>query len=189
MIGRIDGTVAGLIRDTVVVQVGGVGYRTHVPVTVLSRVTEGDALALWTYLAVRENSQDLYGFETRDELQWFELLLTVSGVGPKSALAIMNAADTATLTSAISNNDASVLTRASGIGRKTAEKVVLELKDKVMVGVKGESVQPGTSSELVDALMALGYSLKEARDAAQAVPKELTTTEERIREALRLAAH
>ena len=187
MIGFLDGVVKGTFRDTVVVMVNGVGYGAYAPASVLARVTEGDAIALWTHLAVRENAEDLYGFETKEELQWFELLLTVSGVGPRSALSILNAADIETLQRAIGQEDASVLTGAYGIGRKTAEKIVLELKDKVGIS-KDHSAQRGASGEVLEALIALGYSSKEAQDAVRELPKDLATTEEKVREALRYAS-
>jgi holliday junction DNA helicase RuvA len=188
MIGSIDGEVQGVIRDTVVVKTASsIGYRLFVMTSVLTSAHVGSRISLWTHLAVREKAHDLYGFTTKEELHWFELLLTVSGIGPRSALAVMNSADTKTLEAAIAAQDAAVLSAAVGIGKKTAEKIVLELKEKVEPGAGNI---PGTAhdGELVDALMSLGYSAKEARDAARAVPKELTTTEERIREAIRLAA-
>lgn len=187
MIGYVEGRVVGIIRDTVVVQpTGGPGLRIHTPTATLAKAHEGDTLTLWTHLAVRENAHDLFGFESKEELQWFELLLTVSGVGPRSALAILNTVDTQALAAAISANDASSLTRAFGVGRKTAEKVVLELKEKV-VAAPSSSGQ-AAESDVVEALVALGYSLIEARDAARAIPKDLGTTEEKVREALRYAS-
>lgn len=176
-----------MIRDTVVVDTGTLGYRVRVPTTVLSKTKEGETIALWTHLAVRENAHDLYGFETREELQWFELLLTVSGIGPRSALSIMNSADIETLESAIAKNDASILTHSFGIGRKTAEKIVLELREKIEPK-DGESVAGGSDGDVIDALVGLGYSLKEARDTARALPKNIEGAEKRIREALRIAS-
>lgn len=186
MIGFVEGVVKGVIRDTVVVvPPSGPGYRLHVPTAVLARITAGDTLSLWTHLAVRENAQELFGFETKEELMWFELLLTVSGVGPRSALAVLNAVDIEALEGAIAGNDPSALTRAFGVGRKTAEKVVLELKEKV-IAPKGPR-PAGGDGDVVEALIALGYSQSEARDAVRALPQGLATTEEKVREALRLA--
>lgn len=187
MIGSLDGTVRGIIRETVVVEINGVGYRVSVPISTITNAKEGARIFLWTHLVVRENAEDLYGFETKDELQWFELLLTVSGVGPKSALGIMNAVDTKSLERAIGKNDAGVLSKAFGIGRKTAEKIVLELREKIgtMPGAEHES---GSDGDVVDALVSLGYSLREARDAVRAVAKDLATPEARIREAIRIAS-
>lgn len=189
MIGFIEGTVKAVIRDTVVVAThgSGVGYRVHAPASTLARASEGEALSLFTHLAVRENAQELFGFETREELRWFELLLTVSGIGPRSALAIMNSADVATLERAITRNDAATLTRAFGIGRKTAEKIVLELREKVEPK-EGAHGMGALNGEVIDALIALGYSVKEARDTARALPKDIEGTEQRIREALRIAS-
>ena len=188
MIGCIEGTVKAVIRDTVVVQAGAVGYRAHVPTSILAKVNEGDTLFLWTHFAVRENSQELFGFETRDELRWFELLLTVSGIGPRSALAVMNSADSETIARAISQNQPEVLSQAVGVGKKTAEKIVLELKEKVESHADDEKVSGG-DGEVVAALVALGYAPREARDTARAVPKDIEGVEARIREALRIASN
>ena len=121
-------------------------------------------------------------------MSWFELLLTVSGVGPRSALAVLNAVDTATLARAITQNDADALSRAYGIGKKTAEKIVLELREKVG-SAEGKEGMTGSDGDVVEALVGLGYSLREARDAVRALPKDLATPEARIREAIRIASH
>ena len=186
MIGFIEGAVKAVIRNTVIIENGGIGYRIRPPAATLSVAKEGAHLLLWTHLAVRENANDLFGFETREELLWFELLLTVSGIGPRSALAILSSVDIRTLESAIISNDASILARAFGVGKKTADKIVLELKEKVAPS-EGETIG-GNDGEVVDALIGLGYSTKEARDAARAIPKGVEGEENRIREALRLAS-
>lgn len=188
MLGSLRGTVAGHIRGTVIVEVGGVGYRVHVTADTLTTLHEGDEAHLWTHLAVRENSEDLYGFTTKEGLIWFELLLTVSGVGPKSALAIVNAVDTEELASAIARRDAASLSGAHGVGKKTAEKIVLELQEKVGVLETKSGKVATAESDVVDALVGLGYSQKEAREAARAIPETATTTEERIREAIKIAS-
>ena len=123
MIGSLDGAVRGIIRDSIILEINGVGYRVSVPIATLTGAKEGDHLFLWIHMAVRETAQDLYGFETQNELSWFELLLSVSGVGPKSALGIMNAVDTKSLEKAIARNDASILSKSFGVGKKTAEKI------------------------------------------------------------------
>ena len=187
MIGSLDGTVRGTVRDNLILEVAGVGYRTAVTIATLTRAKEGSPLFLWTHLAVRENSQDLYGFETKDDLLWFELLLSVSGIGPKSALGIMNQVDTASLEQAIARNDPSGLSKSFGIGKKTAEKIVLELREKV--GSTGSSGnESGSDGDVVDALVSLGYSQREARDAVHALPKNLETPESKIREAIKIAS-
>lgn len=187
MIGSLRGTVRGSVRGSILVDVQGVGYRVSLTADTLTRLSDGDSVELWTYLAVRENALDLYGFLDKADLQWFELLLTVSGVGPKSALTILNAIDTQSLETAIARNDASSLARAHGIGKKTAEKIVLELREKVG-SVEKSGPGGGAQGDVVDALVGLGYSQKEARDAARALPQGLTTTEEQIREAIKIAS-
>ncbi len=186
MIGSLRGTVRGTVRGSIVVDVAGVGYRVSLTADTLTRVSEGDTVELWTYLAVRENALDLYGFTDKHDLQWFELLLTVSGVGPKSALAILNAVNTRDLETAIGRNDAASLSRAHGVGKKTAEKIVLELREKV--GSVEKSVAGTGDGDVVDALVGLGYSQKEARDAVRALPKDLVSPEEKIREAIKIAS-
>lgn len=187
MIGSLKGVVRGVVRDSIILEVNGVGYRVAVLIPTLTSVREDAPLFLWTHLAVRETAQDLYGFETQDELSWFELLLSVSGIGPKSALGIMNAVDTKSLEQAIGRNDAGMLSKSFGIGKKTAEKIVLELREKVGA-FEDKARESGSDGDVVDALVGLGYSLREARDAVHAVSKDLVTPESRIREAIRIAS-
>src|SRR3989344_4306788 len=187
MIGYVSGIVRGVVRGTIIVEVGGVGYRLFAMAGTLATAHESEPLALWTHLAVRENAEDLYGFETKEELSWFELLLTVSGIGPRSALSILNAVAIADLEKAIVRNDAALLAKAFGIGSKTADKIVLELREKVGSADSGVR-ESGSDGDVVDALVGLGYSLREARDAVHAIPKDLTTPEARVREAIRIAS-
>lgn len=187
MIGALRGSVLGTLRADLLVEVGGVGYRVSVTADTLTSVVEGQDILLYTHEAVRETADDLYGFLEKEDLVWFELLLTVSGIGPKSALAIMNTVDRRSLQDTIARNDAQTLSQTYGIGKKTAEKVVLELKEKVG-SVQDSAVTRGSDGDVVDALVGLGYSVKEARDTARALPHTLTTTEEKIREAIKLAS-
>lgn len=155
----------------------------------------GGVVRFFTYLAVRENALDLYGFLTRQELRFFELLITVSGIGPKTALGIVNTAPVETLISGIASGDASYLSKVSGIGAKNAKKIVLELKDKIIGMAREDETGESNSSnsifreesEVLEALQALGYALKDARDAlAQVSDKAEKTVQEKIREALRV---
>lgn len=187
MIGSLRGTVIGTIRADLLVEVGGVGYRVSVTADTLTAVIEGQEVLLYTHEAVRETADDLYGFLEKGDLQWFELLLSVSGIGPKSALAILNAVDRRTLEQAITRNDAKGLSGAFGIGKKTAEKLVLELREKVGA-VESTDSDVGSDGDVVDALVGLGYSVKEAREAVRSLPRTLSTTEERIREAIKIAS-
>lgn len=187
MIGSLQGIIRGTIHGTVVVEVGGVGYRVFVPVGTLAKIKEGDSAFLWTHHAQRETAQDLYGFETKEELAWFELLLTVSGIGPRSALSILNAVDGPSLERAILTRDAVSLSKAHGVGKKTAEKIVLELREKVGSS-ETLSHESGSDGDVIDALVGLGYSQREAREAARSVSRDITETGEKIREAIRIAS-
>jgi Holliday junction DNA helicase RuvA len=186
MIGYLEGTVAAVRRGFAIVSAGGVGYKVFATRECLARLKPAEEAALWTHLAVREAVLDLYGFSTEEELRLFELLLTVSGIGPKSALAILDIATVETMRSAIGGGNAGYLTKVSGIGRKTAEKIVLELKDKVGAAAEGSAASLHGEEEALEAMRALGYSQAEARDALRTVPPEIERASDRLREALRM---
>ena len=184
MIGRIEGEVSVRRAGFVILSAGGVGYKIAATREALASLKAGEKASLWTHLAVRENALDLYGFQTEEELRFFETLLTVSGVGPKSALAILDLAPVDTLCSAIAQGNAQYLTKVSGVGRKTAGKIILELREKVGVGAGGASLQG--DEDALEAMRSLGYSLHEARDALRNVPREVTEGSERLRAALKV---
>jgi Holliday junction DNA helicase RuvA len=179
MIAQLKGSVSSIGAGFVVLDVHGVGYKIYT--SFVSR--EGSEIMLWTHLAVRETALDLYGFKHREELSLFELLVSVSGIGPKSALAILSMASVETLRSAIASGDTSYLTKVSGIGRKTAQKIVLELKEKV--GDAGDVDLRG-AADAVEVLRSLGYSQQESRDAIQQVDPEISSTGERVKSALKI---
>lgn len=187
MISHITGTLLEAGLDSVVLDVGGVGYRVHVSGDTRAHVTKtkGGAISLWTHLAVRENALDLYGFAEKAELDFFELLIGVPGIGPKSGLAILSLASVETLTRSITSGDTTYLTKVSGIGKKTAEKIVLELKDK-LGAIESEGPDLKGESDAVEALRSLGYSLKESRDALKQIGPDVVGTEARVRAALRV---
>lgn len=184
MIGYIEGVVKGAHDGALIILVGGIGYKVAVPRTFPA--PPGSTLSLWTHLAVREDALDLYGFATEEELKVFELLLTVSGIGPKSALAILNIAAIESLRSAISQGNAEYLTKVSGIGRKTAEKIVLELRDKIGAGSEMTTSALKGDAEALEAMRALGYTPGEAREALRKVPGTITGSSDRLREALKI---
>lgn len=186
MIGHLMGTVSAVRTGFAVISAGGVGYKVSATRELLLTLKQASEATLWTHLAVRENALDLYGFTSEEELRFFELLLTVSGIGPKSALAILDIATVETLRSAISAGNASYLTKVSGIGKKTAEKIVLELSDKVGASVEGSAATLHGDAEALEAMRALGYSQAEARDALRKVPPEIERSNERLREALKI---
>ncbi len=190
MISYLNGTVLNKGANFVVLLVNGVGYKVFMePSRCIDLELEQD-LALYTYQHVREDMLDLYGFRSMEELEMFELLLTISGVGPKSALGVIAISSVEMLKDSIANGDSSLLVKVSGIGKKTAERVVLELRDKVdslATGdyLVGDEKSGSTSSDEIDALLALGYSSQQARDALKKVDPNVSDSGERIREALR----
>lgn len=185
MISHLKGTLLVVSETSVTLDVQGVGYKVAVIGNSLARLKEGAEASFWTHLAVRENALDLYGFLTRDELLFFELLITISGIGPKTALGILNVANIDTLKQAVLTGNAGHLTKVSGIGKKNAEKIVLELNGK-LVADDGGTAQFTDEGDVVEALMSLGYSQKEIRDIAQSIPKDLMNTSDKVKFALKL---
>lgn len=195
MIASLDGVVATVGFDALIVEVGGVGYRVYASPSVLAATAPGGRLKLFTHHVVREDLQALYGFRTAEELGFFGLLLTVTGVGPKVAMAIVGSRPTAELQLAIMQQDQAVLVSIAGIGKRLAERVIFELKEKVAAAgvAAGVSVLGGSVAEgdVVGALQALGYSLPEAREAARiglGMAGVGASLEERVKAALRVLA-
>jgi holliday junction DNA helicase RuvA len=191
VIASVEGKVGAVAADSLVIEVGGIGYRVFAAPAIIAAATPGGTLKLHTYHLVREDQQALYGFRTPEELGFFNLLLTVTGVGPKVALAIVGSRPTADLQLAIMTGDQAVLVSIPGIGKKLAERVIFELKEKVAAaGVAASSAVGGgaAESEVVAALQALGYSLAEARDASRSALADASiggTLEDRVKAALR----
>ena len=187
MISYLDGIVQFKSDKCAVINVGGVGYKAFIGVNVLQKIPEkGGAVKLWTNEHVREDSRELYGFLQYAELEFFEVLIQISGIGPKSALGILAIAPLDTLKKAIAAGDTSYLTRVSGIGRKTAEKIVLELKEKLAGrGVIVDAPELKDEADALEALVSLGYASRDARDALGEVAAEVRSVEKRIKEALR----
>jgi Holliday junction DNA helicase RuvA len=192
VIASVEGSVGAIAADSLVIEVNGIGYRVMTSPAIVASAQPGSRLKLHTYHLVREDLQALYGFRTTEELGFFNLLLTVTGVGPKVALAIVGSRPTADLQLAILQQDQAVLTAIPGIGRKLAERVIFELKEKVAAaGATAATAAisgPATEGEVVAALQALGYSLGEARTASRAALADVgvdSTLEERVKAALR----
>src|SRR3989338_9799520 len=184
MIGSIKGQVSHKAGNYLIVETNGVGYKVFVTPPLLLAAKLNQELALMIHTYVREDKLTLYGFPSLPELEFFELLLTVSGVGPKSALGIMSLASIEMIKSAIVSEDPSVFTKVSGIGRKTAERVILELKEKL----KDESSSTPVAkehSDAMDALIALGYTQQQAREVLKTVPKDVVDLQAKIKMALK----
>ena len=185
MIGMLQGTVVDTRGGRAILNVGGVGYIVAVRSTL--DFTIGDAVILHTHLAVRENALDLYGFLMLEELRMFEELIKLPKIGPKSAMQILIQADVATLKKAITTQDSVFLTKMSGIGKKTADKIVAELKEAFADEIFAEST-PSGDHDVIDALMALGYSQKDAREASLKIESSITDTRKRITAALKIVS-
>jgi holliday junction DNA helicase RuvA len=183
MIRLIKGKIIDKKPDYVVVDTGSIGYKVFISLKSASEVNREQEIILHTYLSVRENAMDLYGFTQKEELNFFELLLTLNGVGPKTALTILSTSNAETIISGIQSNDANYLSKISGLGKKTAEKILIGLKDKI--GVIENSTETNTNGTMaIDALVSLGYSEKNARETILKVKQD--STEQMIREALQL---
>jgi len=185
MISSLSGTVRHKDLHHLVVDVGGVGYKVAVTTDVALEATPSSPIFLWTHLAVRENALDLYGFRELETLEVFELLITISGIGPKTALSILNVATPAMLRQAVASGDTSYLTKVSGIGRKNAEKIVIELKDKLKVTDEDRKVDSRSEGDALEALVSLGYTERDAREALKKVPKEVSGAADRVKQALK----
>lgn len=186
MIATINGQVADLDKDSIVVEVGGVGLRVAVPLPLLAELQRGKAIHLHTYLAVRENDLSLYGFKTKEERQYFGHLLGVSGIGPRLALAALSTLEPNAIRRAVFNEQAELFSQVPGIGKKTAQQILLHLKDKLpdIEGLEPLEAMASADSEVLEALTSLGYSVVEAQAALQSLPKD---TPEDVEERLKLA--
>lgn len=192
MIASVEGTVGAVSADSLVIEAGGIGYRVFAAPSVIASAVPGGRLRLHTHHLVREDQQALFGFRTPEELGFFTLLLTVTGVGPKVAMAVVGSRPTADLQLAILQQDQAVLTSIVGIGKRLAERIIFELKEKVSAAgvAAGSAVGAGGASEneVVAALQALGYSPAEAREASRLAvvdPSVGPGLEERVKAALR----
>ena len=190
MIAHLRGKIEEKFGNFLTIDVNGVGYEIAVPTPDFEAVNLGEEKKFYTYHAVRENAEDLYGFSSLAAKKIFELLISVQGIGPKAAIAILSLAEAEEVRNAIANADAAFISKASGVGKKTAERVIVDLRDKVGIpshyGVtetKFTTVQPA-NDEALDALIALGFPLKEATAALEKVDLNLSV-EERVRLALK----
>lgn len=198
MIGSIKGKITLKTDKFLIIETAGIGYKVNISSGTLSKLLaprkssgQNDTIvSFWIHTHVREDILDLYGFENREELEFFEMLINVSGIGPKGALAILGIASLNTLKKAISTGDISYLTKISGIGKKTAEKIIIELRDKIQNKKGDESSSSSLRDELdaLEALKSLGYSQNDAREAMKGLSEEMDTNT-KIREALKILSN
>ena len=191
MIAYLRGKIKNKRQGYIILDVRDVGYKVFVNETVYTELDIGQEIEFYIYQNVREDSLSLFGFNTLDQLEMFELLLSISGIGPKSALGVLGIASTEDIKDSIARGDSSLLVKVSGIGKKTAERVVLDLREKVGRIVNNAQHATGSSGMIasgdeIDALMALGYSMMQARDALRQVDSDVKDSGERIKVALRV---
>ncbi len=187
MIAFLQGTVAEVGEDWLVLQVGGVGLQVYVPRPLAAAAQVGERRFLHTHLVVREDSLTLYGFETAEARRYFTLLLGVNGIGPRLALAVLSTLSTDAIRRAVFQEQADLLSRVPGVGKKTAQRILLHLQDKLpaMEGLEAVAQVADADAEVLDALIALGYSVVEAQAAIQAIPRDAPQdVEARLRLAL-----
>ncbi len=187
MISTLRGEITQVEENAVTVEVGGVGLRVFVPAPLRSRLRVGETALIYTHLVVREDSLTLYGFETQADRELFTMLLGVSGVGPKVSLAVLSTLTVETVQRAVMNEESEILSRVPGVGKRTAQNIVLHLHGKIKPSDALEQVaaMSDRDSEVLAALTALGYSVVEAQTAIQSLPKDAPSdVEERLRMAL-----
>jgi Holliday junction DNA helicase RuvA len=189
MIAHIQGTLAEKFLGSVIIDVNGVGYEVQITSQDFDNLVIGENIKLYTYHHIREQSQELYGFSSLASKKLFEMLITVQGIGPKAALSILSLGSASEVQSAISRSDSSYLSGATGVGKRTAERVVVDLSDKVGAPLVQHIGKTGSVSndEALDALMALGYSLSDGISALDNVDNNLPTSD-RVTQALKNAA-
>jgi len=188
MIAHVSGIVVEKFVNSVIIDVHGVGYEVQVASGDFESVSLDESVKFYTYHHVREQAQDLFGFSSLVAKKLFELLITVQGVGPKAALAILSLGDAETVRNAIASSDSGFVAKASGVGKKIADRVVVDLSDKVglattVAQASGAMAIPA-GDEALEALMALGYNLADAASALESIPRDISTAE-RVRQALR----
>ncbi len=174
MIATLNGKVQEVDTDSLVIEVGGIGVQVFVPAGMAAVSHPGEHIFLHTYLVVRQDALLLFGFDTREGREFFELLLTVNGVGPRLALAILSSLTPDAIRRAIFHEQAEIFARVPGVGKKTAQKILLQLQDKIKPDIGLERIGFGgeLDTEILEALTTLGYSVVEAQSAIQAIPKD-----------------
>jgi holliday junction DNA helicase RuvA len=186
MIATINGEITKVEENTIIIQVGGIGLKVFIPKPLLGRINTGEFIFLFTHLIIREDDWKLFGFESQVDRDLFLTLLSVDGVGPRTALAVLSTLDIETVHRAVFTDEPDLLSRVPGIGKKTAQKMILYLHDRLkpVGGLEKATMLSATDSEVLSALTTLGYSVVEAQSAIQSIPKDAPDD---ISERLRLA--
>ena len=187
MIASLNGRISEIFEDSIIIEVSGVGLMVYIPSHLITQVRQGENFKLFTQLILRQDSLTLYGFENVESREIFQLLIGVNGVGPRLGLAILSTLEVDTIKRAVINEQAEVFSRVPGVGKKTAQKILLHLQDKVpeIEGISPLIAISDTDAEVVGALTSLGYSVVEAQSAVQSIPRDASQdVEKRLRIAL-----
>jgi holliday junction DNA helicase RuvA len=187
MIASLSGSVSTIGSDSIVLEVGGVGIKVFVSAPLRDRLRTGETTFLFTHLIVRQDALMLYGFDSSEGREYFELLLSVDGIGPKSALSILSVMNPDAIRRAVFNEQAEIFTRVPGVGKKTSQKILLYLQDRIksVEGLEPMATMTDVDTEVLSALTGLGYSVVEAQAALQAIPRDTPAdVETRLRAAL-----
>ena len=186
MIHGLVGELRWVGLNYIVLDVGGVEYRVVIPLGQEKQPKVGDKIHIFTHLNIREGGADLYGFFSEESLELFELLISVSGVGPKSAMAILSVASADKIRASIAGRDPDILRRSSGVGRKTAERIILELRDKVgLAGGSGAAKLAESDQDVYEALLSLGYQKRKVEDVLREIDSSITDVRDRLKDALK----
>lgn len=192
MISQLTGEIIQKNLNSIIIQVNGIGYKVYVSNNTLekfSKVSPSKSVTVLTFLSVKENALDLYGFKDSEEKEIFELLLTISGIGPKSAIVILSSADPNIIKESVLNEDPEYLSKISGLGKKKSEKIILGLKDKIGMDEMREKGLVAEGAVIIEALISLGYSEREARNSLKNLKKrgefDINNHQEIIKEALK----
>lgn len=181
MIGSLRGRVLEVLPPKILLEVSSIGYLVSMSHTSISGLRVDDEIFIYIHDHIREDAHDLFGFLSTEEKNLFERVISISGVGPKIGLAILSSGDVHTVKKAMINGDLSTLTAVPGVGKKIAQKIILELKGQIV----DDDIVSSSDREVVDALVSLGYSAQQAKDALKSVPSEITEVSERVRSALK----
>jgi len=187
MFSYFKGTILDKNAKSITLLVNNIGYKIFIAPTILEKLKTNTELELYTYLRHKEDGMDLYGFKTKQELAFFELLISISGVGPKSALGILEVAKLSNIKKAVLRDDPSILYKVSGVGKKTAERIVVELKNKFeSLPIDEQEISlTDSDTEVFDALVGLGYQERDVRQALKQLPETITTTDDKIKHTLK----
>ncbi len=186
MIYSLQGTISEKEKDFIVIETNGVSFQIFVSGFLLEKIKLNQNIKILTYLEVKEDALTLYGFENKTELKYFKFLVAISGIGPKSAINILSLIRLEDLERAVLNEKIDILTKVSGIGKKTAQRIILEFKEKINKNFKSQPNQEEDDSLIVDALITMGYTLSQSREAIKKVPLEIKGTDQRLKQTLKI---